>query len=291
MIENRDKYLGFTFNGISLGMKSESDFRGFIVNSQADLAFSNGPQYTDEFVVPQYGDKTFYTGTTKSNRTFSLKISLDKINMRQYEDLLKWLNPNATGNFSFDYKPNYGMEVKISSISQGQFYVVNKKGNNEDFYFVDFDINFTTVYDWASKWIKNEPFWANSGTLNLINNDYEEPFIKETSSRVIDGSHTIITFEFNNKHKVENYFTVEFHKDLRIIDGSTNLVNIVSGNHDAIFYSEYGITLNTETNTFINGELIQIIKLLPNSKKTYKIRVLTAQLGKLKIIPISREIL
>jgi hypothetical protein len=125
----------------------------------------------------------------------------------------------------------------------------------------------------------------------LIDNDYEEPFIKETASRVVDGSHTIITFEFANYHKTENYFNIQFHKDLRIIDGSTNLVNIVAGNHDAIFYSEYGITLNTETNTFINGELIQIIKLLPNSKKTYKIRVLTAQLGKLKIIPISREIL
>jgi hypothetical protein len=39
------------------------------------------------------------------------------------------------------------MEVKISSISQGQFYVVNEKGNNEDLYYVDFEVTFTTLYD------------------------------------------------------------------------------------------------------------------------------------------------
>jgi hypothetical protein len=89
MIEYKDKYLGFTFNGLSLGMKIESEFRGFIINSESDLSFSNGPQYTDEFVVPEYGDKTFYTGTTKSNRSFSLRIALDKINIREYRQLLK----------------------------------------------------------------------------------------------------------------------------------------------------------------------------------------------------------
>jgi phage-related protein len=147
MRENRDRYLGFTFNGKSLGMKTENDFYGFIQNNGEDLSFSNTPQFGDEFVVPQYGDRTFYTGTTKSNRAFSMKISLDKITLRQYRDLLAWLNPNSTGNLSFDFDPNYGYEVKLSSISQGQFYILKETNNNEDFYYVDFDITFITISD------------------------------------------------------------------------------------------------------------------------------------------------
>ena len=290
MIENRDKYLGFTFNGVSLGMKSESGFRGFIINSESDLAFFNGPQYTDEFVVPQYGDKTIYTGTTKSNRSFTLKIALDKINLRRYRQVLLWLNPNATGTFSFDYNEDYGMEVKISSISQGQFYVVNEKGNNEDLYYVDFEVTFTTLYDWAAKWIKSSPFWADSSGLNLVDNSFGQPFIKSFTTAT-SGNYTTYTITFENFHRIENYFTIEFKKELKITEGEVDIVDITTGDFDSIFYSEYGIAMRKTPNEFINASKISVIKIEPLFIKDYKIRVLTTEISKLKIIPVSREVL
>jgi len=129
----------------------------------------------------------------------------------------------------------------------------------------------------------------------LINNHYDQPFIKESADRVIDNSHTIITFDFENFHRVENYLIIEFFKDLQIFDGSTEIVNIAVSNTDnknnCIFYSEYGIAMNKDLDTFINANKINLIKILPTSLKTYKIRVLTTEINKLKIIPVSREVL
>ena len=291
MIENRDKYLGFTFNGISLSMKSESDFKGFIVNSDADLRFSSGPQYTDEFVVPQYGERTHYTGTTKSNRSFTLNIAINKCTMRAYRQILKWLNPNTTGIFTFDYEDEYGLEVKVASISEGTYYVLKEKSNNEDLYYVDFSVTFTTVYDWAAKWIKSNPFWANTGSLNLINNHYDENFIDD-QGRTADESHTTINFSFNNPHRTENYFNIEFDTELEIFDGDTKIVDLNAGTGKlAIYYSEYGISLSVLDKNFISGDPMKSIRLEPSSRKNYKIKVLTSKIDNLKITPISREIL
>lgn len=89
MIENRDRYLGFTYRGKTMSMNSEADFYGFIENSGNDLSFANAPDFTNEFAVPQFGERTYYTGNTKSNRMFSLKIQLDKISLRKYREFLE----------------------------------------------------------------------------------------------------------------------------------------------------------------------------------------------------------
>jgi hypothetical protein len=44
-------------------------------------------------------------------------------------------------------------------------------------------------------------------------------------------------------------------------------------------------------NEFINASKISVIKIEPLFIKDYKIRVLTAEINKLKIIPVSREVL
>jgi hypothetical protein len=89
MKEYRDRYLGFTYNGKSMNMTSEADFFGFIENDGNELSFFNTPEFNNEFVIPQFGEKTIYTGNTKSNRTFNLKIQLDKITLHKYREFLE----------------------------------------------------------------------------------------------------------------------------------------------------------------------------------------------------------
>jgi hypothetical protein len=89
MKEYRDRYLGFTYNGKSMNMTAEADFFGFIENDGNQLSFFNTPEFSNEFVSPQFGERTYYTGNTKSNRTFDLKIQLDKITLHKYREFLE----------------------------------------------------------------------------------------------------------------------------------------------------------------------------------------------------------
>jgi hypothetical protein len=211
--------------------------------------------------------------------------------MRAYRQILKWLNPNTTGIFIFDYEDEYGLDVKVASISEGTYHVLKEKSNNEDLYYIDFSVTFTTVYDWAAKWIKSSPFWDNSGSPNLINNHYDENFI-EDQGRTINESYTTIDFSFNNPHRTENYFNIEFDTELEIFDGDTKIVDLNAGTDKlAIYYSEYGISLSVLDKNFISGDPMNSIRLEPSVRKNYKIKVLTSKIDNLKITPISREIL
>jgi hypothetical protein len=84
-----DQYLGFTYRGKTLGMNSSADFTGFIENSGNDLQFFNAPEFSNEFTTPQFGERTFYTGNTKSNRNLELNIQLDKITLAEYREFLE----------------------------------------------------------------------------------------------------------------------------------------------------------------------------------------------------------
>lgn len=146
-MEYRDNYLGFSYNGKSLSMKSEADFFGFIENNLEDLKFSNAPEFSNEFVIPRFGSRTIFTGTTESNQRFSLKIALNKITLDKYREFLNWLSPRSEGTLAFDFNPNYGYQVKLDSISESNFIVTQRRNDNRDHYFVSLDLNFVTTYD------------------------------------------------------------------------------------------------------------------------------------------------
>jgi hypothetical protein len=84
-----DQYVGFTYRNKTLSMEPNSDFIGFIENNGSDLQFFNAPDFSNEFVIPQFGEKTFYTGNTKSSRVIELNIQLDKITLSDYRDFLE----------------------------------------------------------------------------------------------------------------------------------------------------------------------------------------------------------
>ncbi len=108
----------------------------------------------------------------------------------------------------------------------------------------------------------------------------------------VDGNHTVYEIEFRNFHKLENYFKVKFKEDLRIVKGTTTLVNLQAGANEATYFSEYGIA-TTNAGVFIPGTLEEI-EILPYSDEEvqiYKFRVLTSEVDKFEVIGVSREIL
>ncbi len=277
MKEYRDRYLGFTYNGKSMNMTAEADFFGFIENDGNELSFFNTPDFSNEFVIPQYGERTYYTGNTKSNRTFSLKVQLDKITLHKYREFLEWLNLDSKGTLIFDYNPNYGYDVKVQSISPSEFHVTKKSNNNEDFYYVDLSIEFITVSDFAARWTKEGVFFPGG---SLVENEFYEDFIEEIG---------VNTYKIYNYHNIKNYFTIEFDNTLSIqqVTETTSipLVSITGAGTGAKYFSEFGIAIRADGNFRSSGPR-PVIFLEPKTNRTFLITGTN-----IKIIPSSREIL
>jgi hypothetical protein len=257
-------------------MTAEADFFGFIENDGNELSFFNTPDFSNEFVIPQYGERTYYTGNTKSNKTFSLKVQLDKITLHKYREFLEWLNLDSKGTLIFDYNPNYGYDVKVQSISPSEFHVTKKSNNNEDFYYVDLSIEFITVSDFAARWTKEGVFFPGG---SLIENEFYEDFIEEIG---------VNTYKIYNYHNIKNYFTIEFDNTLAIQEpGETpiSLVSITGAGTGAKYFSEFGIAIREDGNFRSSGPR-PVIFLEPKTNRTFLITGTN-----IKIIPSSREIL
>lgn len=268
MKEYRDQYLGFTYNEKSMNMTAEADFFGFIENDGNELSFFNAPDFSNEFVIPQFGDRTIYTGNTKNNRTFSLKIQLEKMNLRKYREFLEWLNPDDEGVLVFDYNKSYGYDVKVQSITNSEFHVVKRRNHNEDFYYIDLQVDFITTKDFAARWVKTNPSYPSG---SLIDNDQFEHFV------TVSGN----SFTFHNYHNIKNYFIIKFTGGLTITDSGAN----VSISGAGTYFSEFGIAVNA-SGDFLSCGPNPLITLEPNSSKT-----LTITGGVTEIIPTAREIL
>lgn len=250
-----DKYLGFTFNGESLGMESNNDFNGFIKNDFEELAF-NMPTFSNSFVTPTYGDKPFYLGNTKEHRTFDLDIVLNEITLDEYRSFLKWLGMDKKGILKFHYNLNYGYDVKLDSIGKANFVVVQQCKTNgdplEDKYIIEIPITFITTGDWAARWVGTEVYWSRGTSRDLVDNEKETDFL--------DFSGNVITF--NNKHNLPNYFILETDGEVIIeeIDGNSTEQDewiIIPANTK--FFSQYGI--GTISNTFseiVNSRIIEV---------------------------------
>ena len=284
MKENRDRYLGFTYNGKSMNMTAEADFFGFIENSGNELSFFNSPDFSNEFVVPQFGDRTFYTGNTKNNRTFSLKVQLDKITLHKYREFLEWLSPDSEGLLVFDYNPNYGYQVKLQSISDSEFHVTKRRNNNEDFYYVDLNLNFITTYDYAAQWVKKPVAYTGSSEDNLIDNEFYEDFIEVAGNN----------FKIYNYHNLVNYFTIDFDNQLTIVspvNPPVTLVTITGAGTNAKYFSEFGIALKSD-GSFLNcGSGDPIIPISPRSDIALTITTSGSGSKINSIVPSSREVI
>lgn len=230
-----DKYLGFKYRDKTIGLDPNSDFQGFIENSGEDLMFSNSPEFSNEFISPQFGSETYYLGNTKSNRTFNLKIFLDSISLQKYREFLDWLNLDSKGTLIFDYNKNYGFEVKIDKIENSVFNPIEACESNEELYYVSVEVSFITVNKSTAFWV-NSAYFIPSGTSVLVDNDFGVNFL--------DGG-VLDIYTLRNKHRVKNSIIIEFTGSLRIENSvGTAFVICNSGSNRATYYGEYGICID-----------------------------------------------
>lgn len=272
-----DSYMGFTFNGTTL-----ESYKGFIKNELEELAF-NMPTFSNSFVTPPYGNRPFYLGNTKEHRTFELDVVLNEVTLDEYRDFLDWLGMDKKGVLVFDYNPNYGYDVKLDSIGKANFVVVpdcSDENNPVDKYIIEVPIVFITTGDWAAKWVEEgrQVYWSNNngGTDKLIDNEDDENFIQ------VDG--TSITI--HNHHKIPNYFILEYIGGFIITEGSNTLFWDKDMIGTKIFYSQYGIVVDSTTKTFVPVDTASIIEIPADGSRTFSF------VGNVsKITPTSREII
>ena len=235
-------YKDFKYRGKWLSGKDKEDgaldnYNGFLVNGGEDLKFFNASNFNHEFVTPQFGNKSYFLGTTRENREFNFNIALSAVTLAQYRNFLAWLNPREEGELVFDYDENYSYDVKVNSISEATFYVVHPTVSER--YNIEIQVGFITKNDWAAKFI-------GTNDLDFIINTTED------------------TYTFTNNHNVENFIKISFGGSLTITDGENTLVSISGAPLNSTYYSEYGICLDTSAN-FVSGNPIKKISIPANS--------------------------
>lgn len=244
------EYIGFKYNGKSLGMKGTDDFKGFIVNDGEGLQFVNSPEFSNEFAQMPYGKQTFYLGNTQGNRMFTLEIALKEVSLQEYRNFLMWLGLDTKGVLSFDYNSKYGYNVKVDSIENGVFEVVIVDCDVRK-YNVELVVSFVTTGRAEARWIYTEPVWKGISHVDniTIDNDKNLDWIKESGENLI----------FYNHHNVNNGFIIRFKGKLSIgFD-----INFDSGNVDATYYSEHGVAID-DNGKFLSEALLNLVNLVSN---------------------------
>jgi len=235
-----DNFISFNFKNESL-----SDYNGKIINGGADLQIFSTPSFTNQFEFPKFGNRSLLTGVDKQNRTFNFNIILVDISLLRYKEFLNWLNLNDTGILSFDYNPNYGINVKMDSISSANIFP-SKYCEDGQLYSAELTVQFTTVGDWAARWIGQIPFITltedESDFSNIIDNNEGQDFITGQSYSTNKWSFGLI-----NNHQLVNYYIVNFDID------STHSITIKINNENyyvlkgqGTLFTEFGIALKED---------------------------------------------
>lgn len=141
----RDEYTNFSFNGIT-----SEQMKVWITNSR-DIQFRLTPEFTDTFVSPTFANNQILTGTNITKSTFNLKCIAINITMQEWRAIQQWLSPYNVGRLEFDFNKNTYYNAKVSKSITGTTFV---KGSWDrligDLYIVEFNIEFSTVDDFAA---------------------------------------------------------------------------------------------------------------------------------------------
>lgn len=283
-----DKYISFKYKGVS-----SLDYNAYIVNEGSDLRFSNAPSFNNEFAFPKFGSSNILLGVNKESRTINLRLVLVKVDIKKYKGFLRWLNIESSGDLQFGYNLNYAYNVKVSSISDGTFYVIKDIDCdlNNPLYNVELDISFVTVGDYAAKWVATSPkftfpFISPEDWIDSDETDSAEvPEFISSYAEIIPGPGFNVTL-YNNHH-IENFYKIEFTDGIEVKNASNGdtLYKVSSG--AGTIYTQYGICLN-------NGQFVNMANnigtLYSEPKSNLPLHILI-QSGTVKIYPVSREII
>ena len=118
-----------------------------------DIQFNLSPDYSDDFIAPQYGGGRFYGGTTISATTLpQVRLAAVGITMNEWRAITSWFAPSAVGRlrFAFNHKTFYWVKVGKSPMGNVTWINSGKDSLNRDIFTVQFSLSFTTVSDYAA---------------------------------------------------------------------------------------------------------------------------------------------
>ena len=231
-----DNYLGFKFGTENIGITGAETHAGFIINSGDDLKFSSAPEFSDGFATPNLGDHSIYTGTTVSSKTFSFRVALKENTYAEFQDVLKWLDKEATGYLIFDYNGDFGYMVKVASIGEASYVV-----QYDDKYNIEFDISFVTIGDWAAYELESGVLYRKPKNVNIAAESFTVTWTSDNAA-------------MTNISKLEHYYIIEFDSDIELVVDGTTILDVITSNA-CKYYTQFGIVIDTTTGQFISGTI------------------------------------
>lgn len=205
-----DEYLGFSWRGTH-----SSAYNCFITNSGEDLKFISAPNFSNEFAQSMFQNKSYFLGTSIERRSLMLNLCCDRITLKEYRNLLKWLDLYEVGFFQLDYEPWYGYDVKIAALQEATKLPYYQNEQGEMLYIITFAITFETIGDVYAIHKNMTADFINGGNEyigNTIYNDLEETEteIDFSFEKTTPSGEYLYNFEINNLGDVETEFSILF---------------------------------------------------------------------------------
>lgn len=286
-----DNFLGFTYKGIH-SYNNNNNFKAYIINEGEDLKFSNSPEFTLELASPKFNEINYFLGETKQSRNIQLDILVKEVTFSGYKKFISWLTNNKQEDennqqiLSFDYNPNFGYNVKLASISDGTFYVIDNCLPDELKYNVELTVEFKTIGDWSA-------IELNAGEMS--------PFTSYSSpSGLVTAEANGTYYNITNNTNLPLYLNIEVQEDFPLQDFIVKEI-LGPSEEETIFqiglepyspanftiFTKYGIALDNQDNSFLNTITSRIFAIGSEETKTLSFQGSYS----VKIVPLIREII
>lgn len=141
----RDNYTDFWFDD-----KNSVAFNVWMTN-QHDIQNNLSPTFTDKFATPTYAQQRYYEGTTLNQQDLKVKCAAIGITRDDWRAIAEWFSPLKTGKLVFCWNPSHYYMVKVSKQPTNAIWALNRVDSvRGEIYIVTFELQFTTVGDWAA---------------------------------------------------------------------------------------------------------------------------------------------
>lgn len=168
----RDEYTNFSFNELE-----SENFKVWITNKE-DLKRNMSPNFSDKFNTPTGGQIRYHEGTTIDKQDFKLSCAAINVTLNEWRAITEWLSPLKSGKLRFEWNDKYYYMVKVSKAPSGTMFMKGAIDNiMGQLYIITFDLEFTTVHDWAALGNYAEQNSINSINTSIYNNEYYIPSV------------------------------------------------------------------------------------------------------------------
>lgn len=134
-----DCYMYFTFAGVY-----SKQYNLFITNSKGFTKVNTvGGSVKTE--TPDYQNRSYYLGTTKSKKTIKIDVATEGLSYDQYKEMMNWLEEGRTGFLYLDSDVDWGWDVVISKMGDATQNFTQHGGVYE------FNIQFDTIGSYCAR--------------------------------------------------------------------------------------------------------------------------------------------